>query len=157
MQTKIRARESGDLYRDKPKSPNKKLHMTVDLPISVNSMYINTRNGGKTLNKHAKDYQTKTRARINAEIKDSGWKKSNDSTWYYLDMVVYMPDRKVRDSHNLLKLLLDTMEGLAYSNDYYVMPNILSVEYDKDNPRLELILRPQTAKERERILKQFKC
>lgn len=155
METKVRARENGDLYRDKPKFPNKKLRMTLDLPISVNSMYVNTRSGGKRLSKLAETYMCKTKAMVNAYICDSGWKKQCDSTWYYLDIVAYMPDRKVRDSHNLLKLLLDALEGLAYHNDYYVLPLIHSVEYDPLNPRLELILRPQTTKERDKVLKMF--
>ena len=84
MQTKIKAREEGDLYRDKPKFPNKKLRMTVDLPISVNSMYINTRTGGKRLTKLAESYVCKTKAMVSAYIVDGAWKKQNDSTWYYL-------------------------------------------------------------------------
>ena len=153
--TKKLAEKNNDLYRDKPTYPKKKLRLTLDLPLSINHMYYNAPGGGKNLTAKALRYVRDSRAYMNAVIRDTKWIKQCNSTWYYLDMVVYMPDRRVRDSHNLLKLLLDTMEGIIYTNDYYVMPCIKAVEYDKSNPRLELILRPQTEKERQDILKAF--
>ena len=84
-------------------------------------------------------------------MEDTLWKMQKDATWYYMDLLFYMPDRITRDSHNMLKLLLDTLEGSAYHNDYYVMPNILGVEYDTENPRVEIILRPQTKEDREKV------
>ena len=152
---KKKAQEEQDLYRCKAKRPNQKLKLTVGLPLSINHMYYNTRGGGKRLTKLAEKYMANTRAYINAAIKDSKYKPEGKCVWHYIDMVVYMPDRMVRDSHNMLKLLLDTMEGVAFENDYYIMPNILSVEYDKDNPRLEIVFRPQRINEREKILKEF--
>lgn len=67
-----------------------------------------------------------------------------------------MPDRRIRDSHNMLKLLLDVMEGIVYKNDYYVCPRIQSVEYDKKNPRIELCLTPQTNSARTKALELVK-
>lgn len=147
--------KNNDLYRSTPSYPNKKLLISLGIPQSVNHMYIRTRYGGQALTKTAENYIRDSRAKINAVIEDTMWKLQKDATWYYLDMVIYMPDRKIRDSHNIFKLLMDTIEGLAYHNDYYVMPNIRSVEYDKDNPRVELILRPQLEKDRQKALKMF--
>lgn len=144
-----------DLYRSEPSYPNKILPMSLGIPQSVNHMYINTRGGGRTLTSTAKKYVNDTRAKINEYIEREMWKIQNNSTWYYLDMIIYMPDRRTRDSHNMLKLLLDVMEGFAFINDYYIMPNIRSVEYDKDNPRVDLILRPQLEMERQKELKRF--
>lgn len=118
-------------------------------------MYHNTRGGGKRLTKKAQDYIRVSRAKINAAIEEVMWTKQTNATWYYLDMVIYMPDRRVRDSHNMTKLLLDTLEGLCFKNDYYVMPRIQSVEYDKDNPRVEIILKPQNKTERGKTLQKF--
>lgn len=144
-----------DVYRVEPKKPNQKLKLTVGLPLSINHMYYNTRGGGKRLTKLAEQYVANTRAYINAAIIDSKYKCEDKCVWHYIDMIVYMPDRMVRDSHNMLKLLLDTMEGVAFNNDYYILPRILSVEYDKDNPRLELIMKPQTKVERAKALKEM--
>ena len=147
--------KNNDLYRSEPNFPNKKLVITLGLPQSVNHMYYNTRGGGKRLTETAEEYIRVSRAKINAAIEDNMWKVQNNSTWYYLDVLVYMPDRRVRDSHNMLKLLLDTLEGLTYVNDYYVMPRIQGVEYDNENPRVELILKAQSKAERRNMLKIF--
>jgi Holliday junction resolvase RusA-like endonuclease len=56
----------------------------------------------------------------------------------------------------MLKLLLDVMEGTVYKNDYYVCPRIQSVEYDKENPRIELCLIPQTSSARTKALQLVK-
>ncbi len=147
--------KNNDLYRSEPKFPKQKLRLTLPLPLSVNHMYYNTRYGGKRLKKEAEDYIRTATSITLAAMEDEMWKMQKDATWYYMDLLFYMPDRKTRDNHNMLKLLLDTLEGCAYHNDYYVMPNILGVEYDKENPRVEVILRPQTEKDREKAIKMF--
>jgi Holliday junction resolvase RusA-like endonuclease len=63
-----------------------------------------------------------------------------------------MPDRRIRDSHNMLKLLLDVMQGIVFTNDYYALPRIQSVEYDTENPRVDLIIQPQCSHQRNKGL-----
>ena len=77
-------------------------------------------------------------------MEDANWKKICNASWYYLDLVVYMPDKKRRDSHNMLKLLLDTLQEALYHDDYYVMPRIQAVELDRGNPRVEIVFKPQS-------------
>jgi crossover junction endodeoxyribonuclease RusA len=119
-------------------------------------MYYNTRRGGKRLTKQAEDYIRISKAKILEAVESQKWIKQKKSTWYYMDLVFYMPDRRIRDSHNMLKLLLDVMQGVVYHNDYYVLPNIKSVEYDNNNPHLCLCIYPQSEKDREKALNQFK-
>lgn len=142
--------EENDLFRDKPKYPNKKLTISLPLPPSVNHMYHNMRNGGKRLTSKATDYIRVSRALINLAIEEQRWLKQNESTWYYIDIVFFMPDRRVRDSHNMLKLLLDVMQGVIFDNDYYAMPRIQAVEYDADNPRVEVCVISQSKSAREK-------
>lgn len=132
------------MYRDKPKYPTKKLKISLDLPPSINHMYYNTKGGGKRLTKKAEDYTRRSRSLINLAIEKQNWIKQKTSTWYYIDLIFFMPDRRVRDSHNMLKLLLDIMQGIVYENDYYVMPRIQAVEYDKENPRVEVYITSQS-------------
>lgn|GEM_PF-833816 len=141
-----------DLSRCNPRFPSKKLKLTLPLPPSVNSMYINNRNGGKRLSKASQNYIRIAKALINQAIDDQRWVKQEDNTWFYIDIVFYMPDRRIRDSHNMIKLLLDVMQPIIYTNDYYVMPRIQSVEYDKEYPRLELCITPQSKKDRIKAL-----
>jgi len=115
-------------------------------------MYIHLKRGGKKLTKQAEDYIRTSRAIINSEIEEQRWIKQNKATWYYIDLVFFMPDRRIRDSHNLLKLLLDVMQGPIYDNDYYALPRIQSVEYDNANPRIEICVVPQTVNAREKGL-----
>lgn len=115
-------------------------------------MYQNTKGGGKRLTKQAEQYIRESRALINLAIEEQRWIKQKESVWYYTDCLFFFPDRRIRDSHNMLKLLLDVMQNVVYGNDYYVLPRIQSVEYDKENPRVDLLISPQTKKSRERAL-----
>ena len=144
--------EKEDLNRDKPINPNKKLRITLPLPPSVNHMYIHLKRGGKKLTKQAEEYVLISRAYIKKAINNQHWIFQDRATWYYIDLVFFMPDRRIRDSHNMLKLLLDVMQGLVYKNDYYVLPRIQSVEYDKEEPRVEICIIPQTNNLREKEL-----
>lgn len=143
----------GDLFRELPKYPHKKLLMSLPMPISINHAYVNTHNGGKVLNARAENYMRTAKALVNMAIEDNGWIRQRNSTWYYIDLVFYLEDRRKRDSHNLIKLLLDMMEGIAYENDYYVMPRIQAVEYDPLNPRVMVYMTPQKQSEREKWLR----
>ena len=152
-------KKPNDLYREKPKHPNQYIYLTLDLPPSQNHMFIHTKRGAKILTKKAKEYVENARKIIRSEIQEQEWIQEKNPVWYYVDLFIYMPDRRVRDSHNMEKLLLDIFEGLIYVNDYYAMPRIQLVEYDKENPRLETLIRPQSEVERERIkgdIKKYK-
>lgn len=144
---------SADLYRNAPTQINKKLLMNLPVPPSVNHMYINTRFGGKRLTSKAEDYIRISKALINQFVEEQNWAKIDDHTWMYVDLVFYFPDRRVRDSHNCLKLLLDVMQDIVYKNDYHVMPRIQSVEYDKENPRVDILITHQDKLDRTKGLK----
>lgn len=153
MATKEKAQQNEDLYRGIPKANHKDLGIALPLPPSVNSMYFNTRGGGRTLTRQAKNYIRDSRALINLAIDEQNWYQHEKDVWLYVDLVFYMPDRRVRDSHNMLKLLLDVMQGIVYENDYYAMPRIQSVEYDKHNPRVEILISAQTKRNRNKGVK----
>lgn len=128
-----------DLFREQTTS-NKRLFISLPIPPSVNHMYANTRYGGKRLTRDAEAYIPVSRAIINLAMEEQRWIKPPRQTWLYLDCVFYMPDRKIRDSHNCLKMLLDVLQDNVYENDYWVMPRINAVEYDKLNPRVEILV-----------------
>lgn len=142
-----------DLPRKKPRNVNKTLKLALPVPPSVNAIYYNTRGGGRRLTKKAEHYIRDVRALTNQAIDDQHWSKQEKGIWLYMDMVFYFPDRRRRDSHNCLKVLLDALESIVYVDDMYVMPRIQSVEYDKDNPRVEISVVQQTKNNREKGLK----
>ena len=139
-----------DLFRNDPTYPHKKLRVSLPLPPSVNHMYVRTYRGGVKLTRKAEEYVRDSRALINLAIEEQYWLKQPKSTWFYVDVIFFMPDRRVRDSHNMLKLLLDVMQGIVFDNDYYAMPRIQAVEYDTHHPRVEVCIFPQLRNSREK-------
>ena len=139
----MKQNEFEDLERDIPKYPNRVLTLTIKVPPSVNHMYIHKRNGQKILTNAAKQYIKTIQDLCKKEIKKQNWKKDKESVWYVMDMYFYFQDKRKRDSHNCLKLLMDSLEGLLFTNDYFVLPRIQYVTLDRENPRVEIIFYPQ--------------
>ena len=139
----MKQNEFEDLERDIPKYPNQVLTLTIKVPPSVNHMYIHKRNGQKILTSTAKQYIKTIQDLCKKEMKKQNWKKDKESVWYVMDMYFYFQDKRKRDSHNCLKLLMDSLEGLLFTNDYFVLPRIQYVTLDRENPRVEIIFYPQ--------------
>ena len=91
----------------------------------------------------AKQYIKTIQDLCKKEIKKQNWKKDKESVWYVMDMYFYFQDKRKRDSHNCLKLLMDSLEGLLFTNDYFILPRIQYVTLDRENPRVEIIFYPQ--------------
>jgi crossover junction endodeoxyribonuclease RusA len=142
-----------DVYRVEPKHTGKRLMLKLPIPPSINSIYYNTRGGGRRLTNKAEKYIRDVKALINLGIEEQRWIKPDKHIWLYVDMVYYFPDRRIRDSHNCLKILMDALEGSVFHNDYTALPRIQSVEYDKECPRVEIAVSPQLATHREKGLR----
>lgn len=137
------AKLNEDLNRSIPLYPNQKLTFITPIPVSVNHMYINVGRGSKRLTKQAKDYIRDAQHSARKAILNSKWKKDKDNVWYIMDLYYYFPDKKIRDSHNTLKILTDSLEGLIFYNDYFLLPRIQDVQLDRNNPRLEITIYPK--------------
>lgn len=148
--TQDKAKREDDLYRDEPLYPNQKLNFTLPIAPSVNHMYINTRRGGRRLTDKAKEYSFNSIAVIQAAIEDQNWLKEKQHVWFYLDICTYMPDRRKRDTNNMFKILLDVIEHATNHNDYYYQVRQQKTEFDADNPRIEVSMKPQLPIDRER-------
>lgn len=131
-----------DLQREQPSYPNQIIEFTVPVPPSVNHMYQSA-GRGKRLTKEATKYIGVVQENAKREVKRTKWKKDTEGVWYVLDLYYYFPDKKVRDSHNTLKILTDALEGLLFGNDYFVLPRIHWVKLDRKYPRLEIVCYPQ--------------
>lgn len=110
------------------------------VPPSVNHMYVNAYHGKRArrvLTPIAEAWKVEIIVRTNTWRKQNNWNTANDKTivrfWFY------WPDKRKRDTHNMLKLLLDCFEdALIYSNDKYALPQIMDYDVDQDNPRVEV-------------------
>ena len=146
--------EFEDLNRDEPKYPNQYLTFNLPIPPSVNHMYQNA-GRGRRLTTIALNYIKTAQDICKKAIREQGWKKDKDSVWYVMDLYFYFPDKKLRDSHNCLKLLTDCMEGLLFTNDYFLLPRIQYVCLDRENPRLEIVYYPQDGMEVDKNERRF--
>lgn len=138
-----------DLFRKERKSSNKRLFIQLPIPPSINSMYTLKRQ----YTAKARKWFSMARGIINEAIEDQFWGVPQREEWLYVDLVYYMPDRKIRDSHNTLKILMDALQDVVFINDYFVLPRIQSVEYDKEYPRVEILVTHQTKNQREKGLR----
>lgn len=60
-----------------------------------------------------------------------------------LDLEFYVPDKRRRDPTNLLKGLLDALEGAVYSDDKQIEAlSWRKAGMDRENPRVELTISP---------------
>lgn len=133
-----------DLKRSTPEYPSQVLKLVTPVPLTQNHMYVNRmikKRIVRVLNADAQKWMASIRKYTIEEVELQGWYMETNDTWYTVDMVFYMPDKITRDNHNCFKLLFDTLEGVVFKNDYYIMPNVLGVKLDRENPRVEIIVK----------------
>lgn len=58
-----------------------------------------------------------------------------------VELTVYWPDRRRRDTHNLHKLLCDAIEGVAVDDDRWALVRDVDFDVDRDDPRVEVTVR----------------
>lgn len=136
------AEEKSDLFRQEPKFPRQSLHLELPLAPSVNHMYRFVK-GRKFLTRTATQYLATVQSIVKKAIKEQGFKKEGDAVWLICEIVFYFPDRRRRDCHNSHKILADALEGECFIDDRYLLIRDLDVLLDRDNPRLEVTIRPK--------------
>lgn len=107
---------------------------------SVNHQYSNAYHKGRrmrVLTPEANSWATAAKMHVAIWIAKTKWETRNRKTivnlWYY------WPDARRRDTHNTLKLLLDTLEAAGiYTDDKLALPRIMDYEIDRKNPRVEI-------------------
>lgn len=73
------------------------------------------------------------------QIKEQ-WKKKPLKRDLKLSIDIFHYDRRKRDIDNYNKLVLDAMEGLVYENDHQIIELCIRKYYDKENPRILVIV-----------------
>lgn len=131
---------SNDLLRVKPKNGSQELKIVLPLGVSVNKLYTMFR-GRKQISNEGKKYIRTVVPVIMQNIKNQGWEKDVKGVWHVVEITYYFPDRKKRDSHNYIKLLMDVLEGLVFENDQFCIVREQYVYLDRKNPRLEVTIK----------------
>lgn len=132
---------SNDLLRIPPKNGSQELKIALPLGISVNKLYSTIR-GRKVMSNAGHKYIRTVVPVIEQAIAHQGWEVEVEGVWHVVEITYYFPDRKKRDSHNYIKLLMDVLEGLAFKNDQFCIVREQYVYLDRENPRLEVVIKP---------------
>lgn len=114
--------------------------LILDLPPSVNTMFVAT---SKTRFVHSKKYHDYLDS-TSWIVKEYCMKNKIEPIkfYHYIDIEWYLKDVRT-DSHNLLKALCDVLErGGMFENDRYILNRTQKVLIDKKNPRVEISLTP---------------
>ena len=127
------------------------LKLTSPIPCSVNH-YLKPRImtvGGRPqismyVTAEAKKYKKEFAAEVKRQVKLQGYDlEPNKTRHFYFDCDFYF-DRIDKDTNNYFKLMLDTITdtGLIWLDDNVVAERVNRIMYDRDNPRIEITVRP---------------
>lgn len=127
------------------------LKLVSPIPPSVNHYlaYRAIMRGGKPL---AMSYKTAEAVRyqcaftdyVREEAEKQGWVYHDDtSRHYYMDCMFYFP-RTDMDCNNYFKCMADaiTNSGVVWKDDRQLCERVQGIWYDRENPRIELTIRP---------------
>lgn len=129
------------------------MNLTLPLPPSVNHMYVNrvqhgVTHGGRPFTRRARvltpaaeSYFEVVRLIAMREARKQGWAMTGTDTKVVVEMRFWFADRRTRDTHNGIKVVMDALESVVYVNDSYALPRVMDYDYDPRNPRLELVIR----------------
>lgn len=103
---------------------------------SANAIYMNV-GGGRRLNDmaEAKLQEWKIYAEKWAAAQ---WTCQKVGTKVVAEMTFFLPDEKIRDTHNAKKLLLDALEGVIHENDMWILDRTIDFHIDPRFPRIEI-------------------
>ncbi|MGF0347746.1 RusA family crossover junction endodeoxyribonuclease [Rhodococcus sp. IEGM1300] len=134
--------ESGKKKRNKPKKVFDEMVRGRDKGLfpTVNHIYRPMR-GGKQLTEMAKDQLVIWNTIADIEWGGAGYEVPIDKELVYIDAYFILPDKKIRDVSNVLKLLMDALEGVVYKNDYYALPRIMDMRVIEGDARCYLEVR----------------
>ena len=128
----------------------KELKLVSKIPPSVNH-YLAYRaivKNGKPMamsykTQEAIKYQKEFTKYVIEEVQKQKWEKSdNKFQHYYLDCYFYF-DRTDKDANNYFKCMADAITEAAnvWIDDVQLCERVQGIWYDKDNPRIEMVLR----------------
>lgn len=119
----------GNKKRKKPKKVWDEMVRGQDIGLfpTVNHIYRPMR-GGKQLTEMAKDQLVDWQTIAQIEWEAAGRTKPLSKELVYIDAYFILPDHKIRDVSNVLKLLMDALEKVVYENDYYALPRIMDMK-----------------------------
>lgn len=131
------------------------LKLILPVPVSINALYMNqfmynprTRKreptGARILTKEGEACKKEIQKQATEQMKHQDWDyewTAGKNNFLYQDAYIFF-NRRGRDPDNIYKLLNDSLEGIVYENDSRVLVRTRKILFDKDNPKVELIITP---------------
>lgn len=107
-------------------------------PPSVNHIYRNVSVDRRVVTEAGKVWRTLVQIDAKAEMRKQGWQMTPAGEKVVVEIRVFWPTKRKRDVENIGKLLWDSLEGIVFENDQWLLPRYMDFDYDKQNPRVEL-------------------
>lgn len=125
--------------------------VTLRLPPSSNHIYVRRsktyyKNGKKrkrvmnVLSDRAQAWMNYAGFEAEKAMLECNWACLEEKT--VVEMRVYWPDLRIRDAHNLTKLLCDALEGKITMDDKFMLVRVMSIDLDRENARVEVTAYP---------------
>lgn len=118
----------------------KELRISLPIVPSVNHCYRNVSIHRRILTKIGQNWRSEAQYIAKTEVRRQGWKLPPLKQKIVMELITYWPDRRRRDTHNSHKLLADSLEGIIYIDDQYLLIRDMDYVVDKKNPRVELVV-----------------
>lgn len=118
---------------EKGKGKNRKIGLAVP---TWNHTYYYFR-GVPNLTASARKYKEEIEEMTRSWCFRNHFKKIEDKK-VIVNIWLYYPDKRKRDAHNMLKILMDALEGHVFEDDKWALVRIQDWQVDRENPRFEL-------------------
>jgi crossover junction endodeoxyribonuclease RusA len=132
----------GDAMKQETEPVTKRL--ILPLPPSVNHMYRNvtlpTGRRIRVVDTQGKQWEKDATILASQWVHKGPWKPPDPGVKVALKLWYWWPSKRRMDTHNRSKLLCDTLEGILYPDDRWVLVQEQNFEVDKGNPRVEIEL-----------------
>ena len=85
-------------------------------------------------------YESSVAYRALMAARNQGWAKTTEQV--VMALRIFWPDGRRRDADNLAKSVMDglTKSGQIWEDDCQCLPQVVSVEIDRERPRVEVLL-----------------
>lgn len=99
-----------------------------DLPPSVNHYFKRSRNGRLFLDAEARTFVQMAQLIAKQAVKKARWKVLPAGNFFYLVIGFEFKNKSFADPNNMLKILIDALEGIVFENDKWCCPMVVKAE-----------------------------
>ena len=98
------------------------------LPPSVNHYFKRSRNGRLYLDAEARAFVEMAQLIAKQAAKRARWKVLPAGEFFYLVIGFEFANRRFADPNNMLKILIDALQGILFENDKWLLPLVTSAK-----------------------------